>query len=197
MTRCLTIAVVLLCAACAPVPQYRYVPDAADGKVVYAYCRLNSHVPVGVEVTREGVQTIVSLARNDGRDYVELQFDVPAGKTVVLQSNALELDRGDSQPAQESVFPNVSLVDTPIVNSQAPSMQSLMLPIGAPLVGATFGPGPSSPNKNFWLATYVDTLSAHDVWITLPAFTINGTPVRLDRFHMQRRLLVIIALINC
>ena len=34
-------------------------------------------------------------------------------------------------------------------------------------------------------------------WIRLPEFTVNGIPVSLEDIHFQRRLMIMVALINC
>jgi hypothetical protein len=189
----------IACAGCAPVPQRLYVADAPDGELVYASCPLNKHVPVGVAFERDGVHLQVSLSKYAGRDYVEVRFDIPDGRTIVLQSGTVQVRRDASSLAQESVFPNVSLVDTPIVNSYSggPLAEQWRLPIDAPLVGARFVDGPLTWDKHFWLATYVATASADDVWVSLPAFTINGRPANLAPIHFRSKRVIIIALINC
>src|SRR5581483_1058823 len=180
---------VFACSACAPVPVHRYVADVPDGELVYASCPLNKHVPTGVLFERDGVHVEVSIDKDLRRDYIEVRLDVPDGKTVVLQNGTVTLRRDRSQVTHESEFPNVSLVSAPIINSysHAPRAEERLLPIRTPLVGEHFNDGALSWDKHFWLATYVDTGSAEDIWVTLPAFTINGTPTNVAPLHFRRR----------
>lgn len=102
--RWLTVLFVLSCTACAPIPIHLYVPDAPDGRVVYSQCPMNRHLPEGIVFTCEGVPVTVRLGKNDGRDYVDVRLEIPEGKTAVLRTYAIKVDRHDSRPARESVF---------------------------------------------------------------------------------------------
>jgi hypothetical protein len=176
-----------------------YVADVPDGEIVYSQCPFNKHVPTGVALERDGVRMQVSIFRNQGRDFIQVWLQVPEGKTVVLQNGTVTVRRDRSQLAHDSAFPNVSLVDNPIVNSysRGPGVQEQRLAIGVPLVGERLTSGGYSWDKNFWLATYVDTASADDIWVTLPAFTINGAPANIAPLHFHRKLIIEVALINC
>jgi hypothetical protein len=191
------IALFLTCGACAPVPQHRYVADVPKDSVVYASCPANKHVPVGALFTVDGVHATVGLFRAGNRDYVEVQFDVPPGTTLTLQSAVLKLTHGTV--TNDSVIPNVSIGNYRIEDrySTNPAMQKDMPPATTPMVGGRVGEGEFESDKHYWLATYVDAAKADDVWITLPPFSINGTPERLDPIHFKRRLITIIAMINC
>jgi len=191
------IALALACVACAPVPQHRYVADVPEDSLVYASCPANKHVPVGALFTVDGVHATVGLFRAGDRDYVEVQFDVPPGKTLTLQSDVLKLTQGSL--TRDSVVPNVSTDNYRIEDrySTNPALQKGMLPATAPMVGGTVGTGALISDKHYWLATYVDAAAADDVWITLPPFSINGSPAGLEPIHFKRRLIMIIAMINC
>jgi hypothetical protein len=160
---------------------------------------MNGHLPEGIVFTREDVQVTVRLWRNDGRDYVDVQLEIPEGKTVMLRTHAIKLDRRDSRPARESVPPNISPVGSPIVTSYSrePALQKEMLPMNTRLVGGTTVDHAMVLHKNFWFAAYIEPASAQDIWITLPELTINGIPVVLKDIHFRRRLMIMVALINC
>jgi hypothetical protein len=130
---------------------------------------------------------------------VDVQLEIPEGKTVVLRTYAIKLDRRDSRPARESVLPNINPVGPAIVTSYSrdPAWQKVMLPMNTQLVGSTTADHAMVLHKNFWFAAYIEPASAQDIWITLPEFTINGIPVGLEDIHFQRRLMILVALINC
>jgi hypothetical protein len=201
LSRCrpLVLAFAFAAAGCAPVPTQVYVPDVPAGQVVYSTCPFNTHIPVGVALGVHGVDARVSLGRHDGRTFVELRLDVPEGTTVVLQDGRITLETIDPPGMTRAEFPVVSLVDTPIVNgvSRAEGADAWRQPITAPLVGRRMQAGSRSFNRHFWLAAYVDTASADEFWLGLPAFTINATPVSLPRLHFRRRTAVAVALLNC
>lgn len=191
------IALLAVCSACAPVPQHRYVADVPSQSIVYATCPANKHVPVGALFVVDEVRATVGLLRAGNRDYVEVQFDVPPGRTLTLQSDVLQLTRGSV--SHDSVIPNVSLGNYRIEDrySTNAAVQKDMLPATAPMVGGTVGSGATTSDKHYWLAAYVDAARADDVWITLPPFTINGTPGLIEPIHFKRRWITIIAMINC
>jgi hypothetical protein len=195
----LVILALVLCSGCVPLPQHEYVAHADDGQTVYSSCPLNKHVPTGVRFERDYVHIEVSVGRNAGRDYVEVRFDVPDGKTVLLRNGIVKVRRSRSQVAQTSTFPNVSLVDAPIINSysQVPGAKAEQRSVDTPLVGKTFVETYDTWDKHFWLATYIDTASDDDIWISLPDFTINGMAVDFAPLHFRRETVVILALINC
>jgi len=176
-----------------------YAPDVPGGKVLYSTCTFNSHVPVGISIGAAGIEVMLSLAKHDGRDFAEARFDVPEGKTVVLQDSSVQLDTAEPRTSTRAEFPAVSLVDTPIVNlfSVVPAVRMQQLPTTAPLVGQRVTIGSLSSARHFWLATYVDTASADDVWLTLPRFTVNDIPASLPPLHFHRQTVVAIAVFNC
>ena len=189
-------AALLTCTACVPIPQHFYMPVRGQGRILHSYC--NPHLVEGVAFTREGVEINVTMGRNHGRDYVQIWFQVPGGKTLLLQEHSIWVSRNGSAP-QESPFPNVSPSDRPIVNSYStdPRWQKEMLPVTAALVGATTREGSITSDRNFWIAAYVNPDKASDIWVRLPRFTVNGTPVAIAPIHLERRLDVLIAKFNC
>src|SRR5689334_2463892 len=106
------IGLLMACGACAPVPRHLYVADVPKESLVYAYCPMNKHVPVGALFTVDGVHATVGLFSGGDRDYVEVQFDVPPGTTLTLQSDVLRLARG--RVTQDNIIPNVSPNNYPI-----------------------------------------------------------------------------------
>jgi hypothetical protein len=191
------IALLAACTACAPVPQHRYVADVPEDSLVYAYCPMNKRVPVGALFTVDDIHATVGLFRAGDRDYVEVQFDVPPGKTLTLQSDVLKLTHGSV--TNDSVIPNVSMGNYRIEDryKTSPSVQNGMVPATTPMIGGRVGQGAYESDKHYWLAAYVDAAKADDVWVTLPPFTINDTPTRIEPIHFKRRIIVIIAMINC
>jgi len=176
-----------------------YVPDAPGGKVLYSPCKFNSHLPIGISVGAAGVEAVVSLAKHGGREYVEVRLEIPEGKTLVLQESSIQLDTADPKSSARFEFPAVSLVDTPIVNiySALPDIRPRQLPTTAPLVGGHVAAGRFSSGRYFWLATYVETASAKDVWLTLPRFTVNGVASSLPQLQFHLQPVTGIASFNC
>ncbi len=193
------LSLVLLAAACAPIPLWIYAPDMPDTKVIYSTCPFNSHVPIGVGLAAAGIEATVSLASHEGRPYVEARLDVPEGITVVLQDGAVKIETATPHSSSRAEIPVVSLIDRPIVNnvSEVLALQQRRMPIAAPLVGQRIAAGNSWFNRHFWLATYVDTAAAQDVWLDLPRFTVNGVPASFPRLHFHRQPVVAVALFNC
>jgi hypothetical protein len=176
-----------------------YVPNTPGGKVLYSPCKFNTHLPIGINVSAAGVEAVVSLAKHGGREYVEVRLEIPEGKTLVLQENTIHLDTADPRSSGRFEFPAVSLVDTPIVNvySAVPDIRPRRLPTTAPLVGGQIAAGRLSSGRYFWLATYVETASAKDVWITLPRVTVNEVPLSFPQLHFHLQPVIGIALFNC
>jgi len=181
-----------------PLPTPLYEPDAAQGTVLYAACTLNSQVPAGLRVTVAGVAAQVSLSRHAGRDVVEARFDVPPGRTLQLQHGTVAFDTDRPRSSGRVEFGVVSLVDTPIVNNAnpAPGMEKYHLPVTAPLPGGMAMPG-GRVDRHFWLASYLDLADADEVWLSLPPFTVDGSPATLPRLHFRRRYVVVGAVLNC
>ena len=195
----LTLFLIVAVAGCAPLPMQVYVPNAPGGNVLFSPCTLNTHLPIGISVSAAGVEAVVSLAKHGGREYVELRLEIPEGKTLALQESTIQLDTADPQSSRRIELPAVSLVDTPIVNinSAVPDIRQRQLPTMAPLVGGQVVAGRLSSGRYFWLATYVETASAKDVWLTLPRVTINGVLSSFPQLHFHRQPVIAIALFNC
>lgn len=189
----------VLLLACAPLPKQVYVPRADGGTVEYSTCAFNSHVPVGLVIDRHGVKAHIQLAERDGLRYVELQLEVPEGKTVALQSSKIAIRA--INPAQSFVaeFPTASLVGNPIVNSTSPvpEVRNRQLPPTAMLVGGSVQAGNSSSNRSFWFAGHFGTTSAEEIVVTLPSYTINDLPHSFPPVHFTRKSMVVVALLNC
>lgn len=189
----------LALAGCAPMLRHDYVAQAPGGQIVHSACSFNAHVPVGIRFKVSGIEALVSLARQAGTPTVEVRLDVPEGQTVTLADGLLRIRTSKPDTSSQAEFAFVSLVDTPIVNnsSPVPGMAQHRLPITAPLVGQRIAAGTASSDRHFWLATQVVTQDAEDLWLTLPAFRINGVAASLPTIHFQRQSVVAIGLINC
>jgi len=197
--RSLTLSLGVASTACAPLPMQVYVPNAPGGKVLYSPCTFNTHLPTGISVSAASIEAVVSLAEHGGRQYAEVRLEIPEGKTLVLQENGIQLDTADPRSSRRFEFSSVSLVDTPIVNvySTVPDVRQRQLPTTTPLVGGQVTAGRLSSGRYFWLATYVDTASAKDVWLTLPRITVNGVLSSFPQLHFYRQPVIAIALFNC
>ena len=122
--RIAALAGVLICAGCAPIPRHVYVADQAHGSPVYERCSLNPNVPAWVKVTVPGLVAAVSVIQlDDQHSIVEMQFDVPVGRTLVLQDDVAKVDPRNSQPVVRASIANVnpaapaSYAETPAIRS--------------------------------------------------------------------------------
>lgn len=195
----LTLFLGLAATGCAPLPIQVYVPSSPDGRVIFSPCAFNTHLPIGISVGTAGVEAVVSLSKHGGREYVEARFEIPEGKTLVLQESSIQLETDAPLSSARFEFPTVSLVDTPIVNSysEVADIRMRQLPTTSPLVGGQVAAGRVSSGRYFWLATYVETASAKDVWLSLPRITVNGVPASFPRLHFHQQPVIAIALFNC
>jgi len=189
----------IVCTACAPIPAPLYVADAGPGRIVYSTCAINKNVPDGIEIELQGLRAQVMLVQAHSRGYVEVRLDVPQGMTVQLDDDLVKVDLRDGRPPLEARYPNISLVDTPNVNSfsGSPALARYMLPARTPLIGGRMVIGNQAWDKHYWMAGRVDTDGAREVSITLPEMTINGTPARFPELRFHRELFVILAPFNC
>jgi len=197
--RALLLPTVVAIAACVPLPTQRYVADVPGGKLLYSTCAFNSHVPTGVSLNIQDIELLVSLARHEGRDFIEVRFDIPEGKTLQLPEPTAKVETSASATYAQVRFPAVSLVDAPILNnaSAVPAVQQDQLPPTALLVGQRVMAGGAAFSKHFWLATYIDTGDAEDVWVTLAAPLVDGSARPVPRIHFRRQSMTVVALFNC
>jgi hypothetical protein len=116
-----------------------------------------------------------------------------------LQEGAVQVETREPNTLSRAGFPLVSLVDNPIVNnfSTVPGVSEQHVPITTALVGERVVIGGASYPRHFWLATYVESASAQDVWLTLPRFTVNGVATSPPRVHFRRRTVLAVAVFNC
>ena len=193
------LASAVLLAACAPVHQVLYVPQSPDGELQYSTCAFNKHVPVALRIRTAEIQVTVALGTNDRGEFVEVHFEVPEGKTIVLLEDFVELTVGTPAQSTRSRFPTVSLVDTPIVNSfsSLAAVKAQQVPVSTPLVGQDLFAGNLPFSRNFWLATYVAPSSANEFLLTLPKFAVNGVVASLKPIKFRQQSIVGVALINC
>jgi len=189
----------LLASGCAPLPSHVYLAEPGVGRTQYSSCAFNSHVPTGLALDVMGIDVIVHLSNHDGRPYLEMRLDIPEGKTVELQDASVEFNTEEPKRTLIALFPSASLVDNPIVNSYSsdPGLQRLQLLATSKLIGGKVHTGSNESARHFWFATYVDLNSAETVFVTLPNIRISGVLVHVPQISFNRKLMVVVALVNC
>jgi hypothetical protein len=203
LTLCLGLGLGLGLAACVPIPLRIYVPEAPDGRIVYSSCAYNKHVPNGMEFTINKVKATVSIQRLENRQFIELIFEAPADYIVQMKSDRVDYVHGPARNRATALFNEIGLVANPILarHRNIPNIASRVQPVFDPIAGATFPnkvtDATSFPHRNFWLATYIDVSPADEVWVTLPAFTVNGVNTLLPEIHFRQEHLLGVALMNC
>lgn len=203
LQKLLILSLVLGLSSCVPIPLRIYVPEAPDGRIVYSSCAFNKHVPNGIEFTLNKVKATASIQRLEGRQFIELIFEVPADYVVQMKSARIDYTHGPERTHASAVFNEIGLVANPILarHRKIPNIGSLVQPFFDPIIGVTFPnkvtPASSFPHHNFWLAAYIDILPTDEVWLTLPAFTVNGVSTVLPQIHFRQELLLGVALMNC
>lgn len=191
------IAGLLICAGCVPIPRQVYVANRAHGSPAYERCSLNPDVPAGVKVTIPGLAATVSLIQlDDAHGIVQIRFDVPAGRTLTLRSDAATIDPGNSQPVLRAPITGVNPA-APARYAETPAMQKLLLAPGTPLPGGRTNSGAYSSDRHYWVAARFDTRLPDDVWVTLPAFTLDGAAASFPELHFHRRFVVGMTSFNC
>ena len=191
------LACMLICAGCAPIPRHVYVADQAHGSPVYERCSLNSDVPAGVKVAIPGVAATVSVIQlDDGHGIVEVQLDVPTSRTLRLRDDMATIDPRNSQPVVRASIAGVNPA-APARYAESPALQKLLLPASAPLPGGRLDLGQHSSDKHYWIAGRFDTRLPDEVWVTLPAVTLDGAAASFPELHFQRRFVVGMTGFNC
>ena len=183
------------CAGCVVSPVTVYVAAPGEGTPVYEDCSLTPELPIGVKVQQSRFQAIVSVVPLQG-GLVRVQFDVPAGATLVLRENTIRIDAKDGTPARFAAIAHVNPA-APARSPETPAMQKLVLPVDAPLRGGSVRLGVASSDRYYWIAVPVGGAIPADVWITLPLLDIDGAPTRFNEIHFVRRFVVGRALFNC
>ena len=184
------------CAGCVALPMHVYVADEAAGSPVYERCSFNPNVPVGVKVAVPGLEAIVSVTEEDDHGFVRVRFDVPQGRTLVLQEAFVRVDAGNGQPALRASIPNVNPT-APARYPETEAMKKLLLPVDAPLPGGRLNLDRSSSDRHYWIAARVDGQLADDVRVTLPAFSLDGVVASFPELRFHRRFVVGTAIFNC
>ena len=195
-------ALVLLATAagCVPLLLTGWVADPGQGTPVHSACTLDNTVPDAVSVPVQGLRALASLRQGGSRAFVEVRFDVPPGLTLMLDDDLIEVRTAAAGPARQVRFPNVSLVDGPIVNSYSTSsaIAPYQVPVRTPLVGGRTVIQGAAWDRHFWIAAPVAERPLPDaLWITLPGFTVNATPARIPALHYRQRRLLVAAPLNC
>ena len=185
----LHLLLVASCVACMPLPRQFYIPERADGRVVYTACSTND-IPDSIEIAIGGITLGVKDGiLTNGRHFIEIRFEVPKGKVVKLQDDKVKFSWGDKRPGSEGVFQKISLAGGHILNFENPNLQQHMLTIREPMVG--------DMRRNFWLATYITPSPDGDFFVTLPTITVNATKIELPEIRFRKGPFSIIAPINC
>ena len=121
---------------------------------------------------------------DDGHGIVEVRFDVPAGNTLMLRDDVVTIDPGNSQPVVRASIASVNPA-APARYAETPAIRKLLLPANAPLPGGRLNLGAYSSDRHYWVAARFDTRLADDVWVTLPAFTLDGAVASFPELHFQ------------
>jgi len=185
--------------ACVPLAVPLYSANPAQGKLLFSDCTITKNVPNGIELEIDGVVAHVKLEQAFSRQFVEVRLDVPANRTVQLQSDVVAIDLHNELPPIETHYPNISLVDSPGVNSfDTPSaLTRYMLPVNTPMLGGAMTIANRAWPKHYWMAARVDTERAEAVTVTLPGMLINGIPARFPGLDFRRGLFVMAVPLNC
>lgn len=181
--------------ACVVVPTQVYVAAAGFGTPVYERCSLTPALPQGIQIERDHLVVVVSVA-SEPRSLVKVQFDIPEGMTVKLQTSTIQVDSKDGMAPRLAPIAGIN----PLAPAQYPEtavMQKFVLPPDAPMRGGRLQIGKSSSDKHYWLAAPLDSLSSDNIWITLPALWVDGVPTKFEAFHFARRLTIGVGIFNC
>ncbi|MCY7388269.1 MAG: hypothetical protein LH481_09435 [Burkholderiales bacterium] len=188
------------CAACAFIPRSHYTPDVPADQAVFAKCSGYRPVATRAKTAIAGVLAFTSIGRRDERWYVELYFTVPSGKVVQLLSDHVAYASGLDRVHGIGAFPYVSLTDSPMWSSYInPALRDSLFAVREPMVGEHVivkpdGRTPFGFDRNFWLAAYIDPIPDKDLWVTLPAFKVNGTEYSIPEIHFKRESGVAVSL---
>lgn len=183
----LQLLLVLACVACMPLPRQLFIPEGTGGHVKYTACSTKG-VPDSIEFDIDGMKLDVRVAAiTDGRNYLEVRFEVPKGKVVHLQGDKVTFLWGNRRPASEGVFEKISLGGGNIFAIEQPERQPYMRPVGEPMVG----------RRTFWLSTYVTPQPDSDFSVVLPPITVNGVVAALPEVFFRKGPFAIIAPLNC
>jgi hypothetical protein len=194
--RCVAVVAAASIAGCVVLPTHVYVPDAAGGAPVYERCSLTPDLPAGVRLERSGLHAIVSVAHTQGVNQVQVQFDVPEGLTLVLREHAIVVDARDGGAPRRATIAHINPV-APARYPETPVFQKLVLPVDTPLRGGRIEAGNLSSDRHYWIAAPVEGDLDGDIWISLPEFSVDGTPARFPEIKFTRRFTIGRGLFNC
>ncbi len=183
-------------AGCVVFPIHVYVADAAGGTPVYERCSLNPHVPVGVMVERPGLHATVSLVQQYDGGFVAVQCDLPKRQTMVLRETTIVIDARDGKAPLGATIPYVNPVG-PAGYPEPLAVLKRVIPVDAEMKGGRLPMGDASSDRHYWVAGRFDGHLADEVWVTLPAFTLNGVPQELPAIHFDKRFMIARGLFNC
>jgi hypothetical protein len=194
--RCAALVVAASIAGCVVLPTQVYVPDAAEGAPVYERCSLTPDLPAGVKLERSGLHAIVSIAHSQGVNQVQVQFDVPEGLTLVLREHAIALDARDGGAPRRATIPHINPV-APARYPETPAIQKLVLPVDTPMRGGRIDAGNLSSDRHYWIAAPVNGDLGSEIWISLPEFSVDGTPARFPEIKFTHRFTIGRGSFNC
>lgn len=183
-------------AGCVVLPTQVYVPDGAEGTVVYERCSLTPDLPAGVKLEHSGLHAIVSIGRSQGVNQVRVRFDVPEGSTVVLREHAIAVDARDGRTPRRATIAHINPV-APARNPETPAIEKRVLPVDTPLRGGRMEAGTLSFDRHYWIAAPVEGDLDGDIWISLPEVLLDGMPMRFPEVRFTRRFAIGRGLSNC
>ena len=182
-------------AGCVVFPMHVYVAEVGAGAPVYERCSLAPATPVSVKVPRPHLEAFVSIVPEQGH-LVRVRFDVPEGTTAILSERTIRIDARDGTIPQLAPVASVNPV-APARYPETEVIQKLVLPLDAPMRGGRLNLGAASSNKHYWIAVPFADAPSGDIWITLPALSVDGVPTRFEEIHFIRRLVMGRAFFNC
>lgn len=196
--RCRSAALVVAAATagCVVLPVQVYVPAAGESEPFYESCSLTPHLPAGATLKRPGLSAVVSIVHSQGVTLVRVQFDVPEGSTLVLRETAITVAGKDGTAPRRATIPHVNPA-APARYPETPAIQKLVLPVDTPLHGGRIHAGTLSFDRHYWIAAPFDGDLGSDVRISLPEFSLDGTPARFSDIHFTRRFAIGRAWFNC
>ncbi len=192
VARCLVALACALCSACVPFPAHVYLPDPAGGTIEASSCTI-PQLPYGIRVEAEGMTALVSLHTASRGDYVEVRYDVPVGRTLVLAEPRVRIDGRDGSPRAEATFPKVSPFDSPASNYDSPVLGPRMLAVDSPLAGRLRYGHP----VHYWIAARFAGALPDVAWVELPPFSLDGRAGAFAPVRFDRKLRVILGVFNC
>jgi hypothetical protein len=116
--------------------------------------------------------------------------------TLVLREQAVGVDARDGGVPRRATIPHINPA-APARYPQTPVIQELVLPVDTPLRGGRIRAGTLSSDQHYWIAAPVERDLEREIWISLPQFSVDGTPARFAEIKFTRRFTIGRGLFNC